>query len=292
MIKSMTGFGRGSATCEHSNFIVEIKSVNHRYFELNVRMPRALISLEDNIRKVLSEKIKRGKVDVFITQKSVEKENVEAALNENLVKSYLNCLKEIQGLTGVRDDISVMSLARLPEAITLKQNEEDLEEVWKELKASLDIAVEALVSMREEEGKKLSEDINSRCNLINEYVDNIQDRVPKMIDEYREKLRKRLNDLLQDTSIDENRFSMEVALLADKTAIDEELVRLNSHICQVKETLLINEPIGRKLDFIIQEMNREANTIASKVVDLNITNVILEIKSEIEKIREQVQNIE
>ncbi|MGL4730453.1 MAG: YicC/YloC family endoribonuclease [Clostridium sp.] len=292
MIKSMTGFGRGSVPDGHSNFIVEIKTVNHRYFELNVRMPRALISLEDNIRKILSKKIKRGKVDVFITQKTVEKDNVEAVLNEELVKSYMECLTKIGKSYEVRDDISIMSLARLPEAITLNQKEENLEEVWKQLETSLEIAIESLVSMRIEEGKKLKEDIEKRCDLIGGYVNNINNKVPSMLVEYRERLRKRLKELLDDTQIDENRFAMEVALLADKTAIDEEVVRLNSHICQVKETLKIDEPIGRKLDFIIQEMNRETNTIASKVIDLDITNLALEIKSEIEKIREQVQNIE
>lgn len=292
MIKSMTGFGRGSVPDGHSNFIVEIKTVNHRYFELNVRMPRALISLEDNIRKILSKKIKRGKVDVFITQKTVEKDNVEAVLNEELVKSYMECLTKIGKSYEVRDDISIMSLARLPEAVTLNQKEENLEEVWKQLETSLEIAIESLVSMRIEEGRKLKEDIEKRCDLIGSYVNNINNKVPSMLVEYRERLRKRLKELLDDTQIDENRFAMEVALLADKTAIDEEVVRLNSHICQVKETLKIDEPIGRKLDFIIQEMNRETNTIASKVIDLDITNLALEIKSEIEKIREQVQNIE
>ncbi|NEU03278.1 MULTISPECIES: YicC/YloC family endoribonuclease [Clostridium] len=292
MIKSMTGFGRGSVPNGHSNFIVEIKSVNHRYFELNVRMPRALISLEDGIRKILSEKIKRGKVDVFITQKTLEKENVEAVLNEELIKSYMNCLNKVQNMYDLRDDISTMSLVRLPEAITLEQKEENLEEVWKELQASLNIAMDSLLIMRLEEGEKLRQDIEKKCDLVLGYVNEIGERVPGTILEYREKLRKRLKELLEDTQIEENRFAMEVALLADKTAIDEEIVRLNSHICQVKETLKIEGPIGRKLDFIIQEMNRETNTIASKVTDLSITNLALEIKSEIEKIREQAQNIE
>lgn len=291
MTRSMTGFGRGSG--EHSNFIVEIKSVNHRYFELNIRMPRTLISLEDNIRKIVNEKIKRGKIDIFVTQNIQEKDNVEAVLNEELIKSYMSCLDKIKSIyQDVRDDISVMSLARLPESINLKPKEEDLDESWKQLEESLTLALQELVKMREVEGLKLKDDLQTRCDLIKNYVDKISERVPQVSIEYREKLDKKVKDLLSDSQIDESRLAMEVVLLADKTAIDEEIVRLNSHILQIKQTLALDEPIGRKLDFIVQEMNRETNTIASKVNDLEITNLALEVKSEIEKIREQVQNIE
>ncbi|WP_291568453.1 MULTISPECIES: YicC/YloC family endoribonuclease [unclassified Clostridium] len=292
MIKSMTGFGRGSGSDGHSNFIVEIKSVNHRYFELNVRMPRALISLEDNIRKVVSEKIKRGKIDIFITQNYHDKENVEAVLNEELVKSYMNCLKTIQSMYDLRDDISITNLARFPEVINLKQKEENLEEAWKELQVSLDEALNSLVHMRESEGIKLNQDINHRCDLIKKFTNMISKRVPMVSIEYRDKLTKKVKELLEESQLDENRIAMEVVLLADKTGIDEEIVRLNSHICQIVETLQLEEPVGRKLDFIVQEMNRESNTIASKVNDLDITNLAVDIKSEIEKIREQVQNVE
>lgn len=292
MIKSMTGFGRGSGTDGHSNFIVEIKSVNHRYFELNVRMPRALISLEDNIRKVVSEKIKRGKIDIFITQNHHDKENIEAVLNEELVKSYMDCLKTIQSMYDLRDDISVTNLARFPEVINLKQKEENLEEAWKELQVYLDEALDSLVHMREIEGIKLNQDISYRCDLIKKFTDTISERVPMVSIEYRDKLTKKVNELLEQSQLDESRIAMEVVLLADKTGIDEEIVRLNSHISQIKETLQLEEPVGRKLDFIVQEMNRESNTIASKVNDLDITNLAVNIKSEIEKIREQVQNVE
>lgn len=292
MIKSMTGFGRGTGEDSNSSYVIEIKTVNHRYFELNVRMPRTLISLEDNIRKIVNEKIKRGKVDIFVTQNGINKENVEAMVNENLSDSYMQCLKVLVNRYGLREDVSVSNLARFPEVITLRQKEEDLKLVWNSLLDPLNEALDTLLNMREIEGKKLLNDINSRCELIFSYIDIISKRVPEVSKEYREKLLKKVEELLGDNQIDENRILLEVVLQADKSCIDEELVRLKSHVNQVLQTLELDEPIGRKLDFIVQEMNREANTIASKVSDLELTNIALDIKSEIEKIREQVQNVE
>lgn len=292
MIKSMTGFGRGTSEQKDSNYVVEMKSVNHRYFEFNVRMPRALISLEDNIRKILNEKIKRGKVDVFITQNTFNRDDIEAVLNENLMDSYMKCLKTIAGKYELRDDISVTNLARFPEVVTLKQREEDVDAVWNILLNPINEAVDNLIRMREEEGQKLFKDINDKCELILQYVERISDRVPEVSKEYREKLTKKVKELIEESQFDENRIAMEVVLQADKTGVDEEIVRLKSHIHQMQQTLTLSEPIGRKLDFIVQEMNRETNTIASKVNDLELTNLALDIKSEIEKIREQVQNIE
>ncbi|MEG0772253.1 YicC/YloC family endoribonuclease [Clostridium sp.] len=292
MIKSMTGFGRSSSEQVDSNYVVEIKTVNHRYFELNVRMPRALISLEDNIRKILNEKIKRGKVDVFVTQNLFNRDNVEAVLNENLMDSYMSCLKVIVNKYSLRDDISVTNLARFPEVLTLKQKEDDVDEIWNILVNPLNEAVDNLVRMREEEGIKLFKDINEKCELILSHLEKISERVPQVSKEYREKLTKKVRELIEDSQFDENRIAMEVVLQADKTGVDEEIVRLKSHINQMQQTLKVQEPIGRKLDFIVQEMNRETNTIASKVNDLELTNLALDIKSEIEKIREQVQNIE
>lgn len=292
MIKSMTGFGRSSSEQVDSNYVVEIKTVNHRYFELNVRMPRALVSLEDNIRKILNEKIKRGKVDVFVTQNLFNRDNVEAVLNENLMDSYMNCLKVIVNKYSLRDDISVTNLARFPEVLTLKQKEDDVDEIWNILVKPLNEAVDNLIKMREEEGIKLFKDINEKCELILNHLEKISERVPQVSKEYREKLTKKVRELIEDSQFDENRIAMEVVLQADKTGVDEEIVRLKSHINQMQQTLKVQEPIGRKLDFIVQEMNRETNTIASKVNDLELTNLALDIKSEIEKIREQVQNIE
>ncbi|MDU1411637.1 MAG: YicC/YloC family endoribonuclease [Clostridium sp.] len=292
MIKSMTGFGRGTSEGEGSNYIIEIKTVNHRYFELNVKMPRALISLEDNIRKVINEKVKRGKVDVFITQNQLAKDNMEVIVNETLADSYVKALHGLRDKYNLRDDISASVLARFPEVFALKQEEEDLEKIWKDMELSLRIALDNLINMRTQEGEKLLCDITNRCGCISNSVDIISSRIPEVTEEYRCRLLKKVEEILSNREIDENRIAMEVVLQADKTCIDEETVRLKSHVDQVLKTLNLNEPIGRKLDFIVQEMNREANTIASKVNDLELTNIALDIKSEIEKIREQVQNIE
>jgi len=292
MVKSMTGFGRGTIEEQGKGYVIEIKSVNHRYLDVNIKMPRNLISLEENIRKTISQKLNRGKVDVFITQNSYATSNVAANFNAPLADSYFKTLNEIKNRYEVRDDISVSLIARFPDVITLNVQEDDLETIWNTLMIPLNDALELLIQMRIKEGLKLKEDILNRCNYIKELVDKVTIKSPQVVSEYKEKLQKRLKDLLEDTHIDENRIAMEVAVFADKSNIDEEIVRLNSHIIQMKDTLAADETIGRKLDFIVQEMNREANTIGSKANNLDITNIVLDIKNEIEKIREQVQNIE
>lgn len=292
MIRSMTGFGRGSSEKDGKNFTIEIKSVNHRYFETNIRMPRVLISFEDKIRKIIGEKVKRGKIDVFVTQGNYDKEEAYAHLNEKLAESYMNCFRVLKDKYDLEGGISVSQIARLPEVITLKQNEEDISETFDQIEKSLNEALEALLFMREREGEKLLEDVIGKCDLINKLVEKVQERAPFVVLEYKEKLTQRLNTLHKEIEFDDNRVSMEIAIFADKAGIDEEIVRLNSHIEQMKETLILDEPIGRKLDFIIQEMNRETNTIASKANDLEILNTVINMKSEIEKIREQIQNIE
>lgn len=292
MIKSMTGFGRGTSESEASSFIVEIKTVNHRYFELNARMPRTLISLEDGIRKYVNDKIKRGKVDIFITQNQGANEDMSVLVNESLAENYVEVLHNLRDKYDLRDDISATTLARFPEVLKLEQKEEDLEKTWKILLPAVEEAVHNLVSMRQQEGEKLLIDITKRCECISSNVDIINRRVPEVTEEYRARLLKKVEEILAEKSIDENRIAMEVVLQADKSCVDEEIVRLKSHVAQVIKTFKLGEPIGRKLDFIVQEMNREANTIASKVNDLELTNIALDIKSDIEKIREQVQNIE
>ena len=292
MAKSMTGFGRGTREEEGKSFAVEIKSVNHRYLDINVKMPRNLISLEERIRKTVSEKINRGKVDIFITQNTYLSSDVEANFNYVLGDSYIKCLQEVRDRYEIRDDISVSLIARFPDVITLNSKEEDLEKVWENLSIPLNDALNLLISMREKEGLKLKEDILNRCSYIKDQVDKISDKASVIAVEYKEKLEKRLKELIGDIKLDESRIAMEVAVFADKANIDEELVRLNSHIGQMRETLELNEPIGRKLDFIVQELNRETNTIASKANNLELVNIVLNIKNEIEKIREQVQNIE
>jgi uncharacterized protein (TIGR00255 family) len=292
MIRSMTGFGRGSCEKSGKSFTIEIKSVNHRYFETNIRMPRVLIAFEDKIRKIIGEKVKRGKLDVFVTQGNYDKEDVEAYLNEKLAESYMKCFRVLKDKYNLEDDITVSQIGRLPEVITLKQKEEDVSETFEQIEQSLNEALEALLFMREREGEKLLEDVIIKCDLINQLVLKIKEKAPSVFQEYKGKLVQRLNTLHKEVEFDENRVAMEVAIFADKAGIDEEIVRLDSHIQQMKETLILNEPIGRKLDFIIQEMNRETNTIASKANDLEILNTVINMKSEIEKIREQIQNIE
>lgn len=292
MLKSMTGFGRSSLEKDGYGYSIEIKSVNHRYLDLSIKMPRSLSQLEDRIRKMVSENISRGKIDIFINQNNYCRHDVEAKFNQALADSYINCLYKIKDSYNIRDDISVSLIARFPDIIAIEQKEENIETVWNIISEPLTKAIEMLIAMREKEGSKLYDDINSRCDNIFNNVLIIEQRAPIIVKEYREKLEARIKELIEDTKIDENRIALEVALMADKLNIDEEIVRLKSHIHQMKDTLNMQEPIGRKLDFIVQELNREANTISSKANDLELVNIVLSIKNEIEKIREQIQNIE
>lgn len=293
MVKSMTGFGRAiSEEGTSRSFTIEIKTVNHRYFDLNVRMPRTLVSLENKVRETINSKISRGKVDVFISQNSYDEQDREICFNEEISDNYFKCLEKIKGKYDIINDISISLIAKFPEVITMEKKEEDLEQVWESLRTPLIEALDGLVDMRKKEGEKLHEDILVKCNNIKQLVDEIEEKSPIVVKEYKLKLEGRLSELLESTVIDENRIATEVAIFADKASIDEEIVRLNSHVVQLKENLLKEEPVGRKLDFIVQEMNREANTIASKANDLEIINSVINIKNYIEKIREQVQNIE
>lgn len=293
MLKSMTGFGRAIYDNGKRNFTIELKSVNHRYLDLNVKLPRSLISLEDKIRKEIQQRLKRGKVDAFITQNVYNDDDYNVILNKNLADSYYNCLKKIKESYDVKDDISVSLISKFPDVISIEQKEENFDEIWSEISVPLKEALNKLLDMREKEGAKLKEDIENKCNIINKNVCFIEEKASCVVEEYRIKLNERIKELLgENKEIDESRISMEVAIFADKACIDEETVRLKSHIIQLKETLQKDEPIGRKLDFIVQEMNREANTIASKSNNIDIVHSVLDIKNDIEKIREQIQNIE
>lgn len=294
MIYSMTGFGRSSYEVEgKKSFNVEIKSINHRYLDINIRMPRMMNSIEERIRRLISDNISRGKIDMFITYNNYEKLGVSAKFNSTLGDSYIKCLKEIKNrYEDLRDDASVSLVARFPDVIYVEENEEDIEEIWEMLKKAILEAIEMLKGMRKTEGEKLGRDMAVKCENIIKEVDKIENKAHVHVMQYKTKLRDRLNELLDNVSIDENRLNMELAIYADKSSIDEEITRLRSHIEQLKYTLNSKEPVGRKLDFIVQEMNRETNTIASKSNDLEITNSALSIKNEIEKIREQIQNIE
>lgn len=292
MIKSMTGFGRGNADSPDRSFMVEMKTVNHRYCDLNIRMPKSFMPIEDKIRKFILEKINRGKIDVFITQINYENKTTKAVLDENLADSYVECLKKIKDRYNIKEELSAGLISKFPDVITIKQEDEDLDEIWKILKPALGKAVNMLLGMREKEGIKLKNNVTLKCDSILKYLKAISERSYTLVDEFRQKLDEKLKELLKGYDIDESRIAMEAAIFADKSCIDEEIVRLGSHVEQFRDTLELNEPVGRKLDFILQEMNREANTIASKSTNLKITEFVLNIKNEIEKIREQIQNIE
>ncbi|EHI98430.1 MULTISPECIES: YicC/YloC family endoribonuclease [unclassified Clostridium] len=293
MIKSMTSFGRAqSEEGKEVSFSVEMKSVNHRYLDINIRMPRTMLALEEKIRNIISKRLNRGKVDVFINYKNYGSNSGKVNLNMELAKEYYECLKRIQDELNSIDDISTTKIARLPDVITLEEKEEDLDKIFCEISPLIEGALNLMEEMRSREGEKLKTDILLKIQMIEKYVEEIEkvaDSIPK---NYKKKLEERLNELLSGVDIDETRIALEVAILSDKAAVDEEITRLRSHLSQVKSTLDLNEPIGRKLDFIIQEINREANTIASKSTDIDMTNKVIEIKNITEKIREQIQNIE
>ena len=293
MIRSMTSFGRSSSEEGQKRvFTVEMKSVNSRYLDVNIRMPKTLISLEEEIRKMISNSLNRGKVDVFINLKNYNDGSGIPKVDINLAQGYLECLKEIEEKLGVKNDISVMQIARFPEVITVVEEEDKIEEVWQELKPLINDSLDMMIGMREVEGNKLKEDILFKISAIEELVSKVEefaDTIPKA---FKVKLDERVKELLGNVDIDESRIAMEVCMLADKAIVDEEIIRLRSHINQVRETLNLKEPVGRKLDFIVQEMNRETNTIGSKSSDIQMTNIVIDIKNILEKIREQVQNIE
>lgn len=293
MIKSMTGFGRGEAEDAQRQFTVEIKSVNHRYNDIVVRMPKRLTYLEEKIKDLIKNEVKRGRVEVYISLENTGEGDTKISLNRSLVSQYYQCLQEIKASFEVKDDISVSALSKFPDVFILESREEDEDEIWQCLKGAVVKAIEMLMKMRQAEGEKLAEDIVGRCEYIGSIIKTIEKKSPEIVQDYKNKLRERITEMLEDTiQIDDSRLSMEVAIFADKSSITEEVVRLNSHIGQLKKSLEEHQPIGRKLDFLIQEMNREINTIGSKSSDLEIVNHVVDVKSELEKIREQVQNIE
>lgn len=294
MVKSMTGFGRAASEEGRDKvFSVEIKSVNHRYLDINTRMPKAMIPLEEKIRRKIKEYLNRGKVDLFINYKNYGKSDSIATLNLDFAKTYVGALKVLKNeFLDLKDDLSLSLVSRHPEVISIEEKEESLDEIWEEISNLLDISLKAMLEMREFEGDKLKEDIILKSNEIENLVSKIEEKSTVIVENYKLRLEDRLADILGKVEVDENRLAMEVAIFADKVAIDEEITRLKSHIKHLRETLELSEPIGRKLDFIMQEMNREANTIASKSTDLDITNNVIDIKNTLEKIREQVQNIE
>ncbi|MCI5795819.1 MAG: YicC family protein [Ruminococcus sp.] len=292
MIKSMTGYGKSEQTIDSLNVTVEIKSVNHRYFEFSARVPREYGFLEEKLKKYCNSLITRGKVECYVSVEDLEEREMEVNVNETLAAGYVKALKELSERFGLKDDISAVTLSRYPDVITLHKASEDEERIWNAVKTVAETAVSKFIEMRETEGSKLRGDILSRADYIIECVEFIESRSPETVREYNEKLKQRMKELLGDASVDEQRLLNEAAIYADKIAVDEETVRLRSHISQLREFMNSSEAIGRKLDFLVQEINREANTIGSKAQDVDIAKKVIAIKAEVEKIREQVQNIE
>ena len=292
MIKSMTGYGKSEQTIDSLNVTVEIKSVNHRYFEFSARVPREYGFLEEKLKKYCNSLITRGKVECYVSVEDLEEREMEVNVNKTLAAGYVEALKELSERFGLKDDISAVTLSRYPDVITLHKASEDEERIWNAVKTVAETAVSKFIEMRETEGSKLRGDILSRADYIIECVEFIEGRSPETVREYNEKLKQRMKELLGDASVDEQRLLNEAAIYADKIAVDEETVRLRSHISQLREFMNSNEAIGRKLDFLVQEINREANTIGSKAQDVDIAKKVIAIKAEVEKIREQVQNIE
>ncbi len=292
MIKSMTGFGRCEVSEAERKITVEMKSVNHRYLDVNIKMPKKLNYFEAAIRSELKKYIQRGKVDIFISYEDLTESDVCIKYNKEIAAEYMEYLRQMAEDFQLENDIQVSKLSRYPEVLTMEEQTVDEEEIWKVLGKAVQGAAEGFVETRIKEGENLREDLLSKLDGMLQHVDYITERSPQLIEGYKTKLRERVHELLEDAQIDENRLMMEITLFADKVCVDEELVRLRSHIEATKKALEDGGSIGRKLDFIAQEMNREANTILSKANDLETSNRAIELKTEIEKVREQIQNIE
>ena len=292
MIKSMTGFGRCEVQKDSRKFTVELKSVNHRYLDVNIRMPKKLNFFETAIRNLLKSYANRGKVDIFITYEDLSQAQVAVKYNAVLAGEYLKYLKQMEEEFGLENDIRVSTLSRYPEVFTMEEQSEDEEELWNGLKEALEGAFGQFVRTRQTEGENLKRDILAKLDRLSKLTAYIEERSPQIVSEYRAKLEEKMKELLADTQIEESRIAAEVILFADKICTDEEVVRLKSHISHMRNTLDEKDEIGRKLDFIAQEMNREANTILSKANDIEVSDYAISLKTEIEKIREQIQNIE
>ena len=292
MIRSMTGFGRGEVQKGERKITVEIKAVNHRYFDVNVKMPKSLMSFDAPVRTLLKEYIERGKVDVFITVQGQAQDNCAVIYNDKIARQYLESYQKMSEDLGLVNDIKLSVIGKSPEVLTLLQEEENEEELWSELEEAVRSACEKLVKVRSTEGENLKTDLLAKLEHMEKNVDLIEERAPRIVDAYRTKLEEKVKELVGDTTIDEQRLATEIVMFSDKICTDEERVRLRSHIHTMEDNLKKGGAVGRKLDFIAQEMNREANTILSKSNDLETSGIAIDLKTEIEKVREQIQNIE
>ncbi len=291
-MKSMTGYGKSKLEINGRSYSVEVKSVNYRYCDINIRLPRNISFYENDIKKLISSKISRGKLDVFIEYTNYTNEGKDVIINKDLAKLYIKELKELAIEEHLNDSIRITEITKMPDVLQLKNNESENDIILKELTQCVNEAISNFVDMRAVEGQKIKADIANRLNKIRNMVDEISKNTTGLIEEYVVKLRERIKEILKTDVVDEARLAQEIVIFADKSSVQEELTRLDSHIEQFEKLLEDENAIGKKLDFIIQEMNREANTIASKSVKLEITNLVIEIKTELEDIREQIQNIE
>ena len=292
MLNSMTGFGRCECSDERYKMTVEMKAVNHRYLDLNIKMPRKFSAFEASVRNTLKKYIQRGKVDVFVTCESFAEEGLNVRYNESVARAYMDIFRQMEETFGIPQEISTAALARMPEVITMEQADEDEETLEQLLTETVKGAAEKFVETRSQEGEQLRNDLLKKLDQMLQWVDEIEKRSPDVLREYKEKLEEKIREVLADREMDEARVLTEVTIFADKICVDEETVRLRSHILSMGETLRAGGAVGRRLDFIAQEMNREANTILSKSGDLQISDLAIHLKTEIEKVREQVQNIE
>ena len=298
MLRSMTGYGRAQKLLNGRDILVEIRSVNHRYYEYSSRIPRAYAYIDDKLKTLLKSGISRGKVEVSVTINNIESRDTEIAINKAVAEGYVNALRTLNAELGsdgkpwLEDDIKLSKLLKLPDVFCVQKTPDNEEEIWADVSAVATEALEKFVAMREDEGEKLKNDVLEKSDLILDMVAKVEKLSPVTVENYRSRLYQKLREVLEGKDIDEQRIVTEAAIFSEKVAVDEETVRLRSHISQLRSMLSSDDTIGRKLDFIVQEMNREVNTIGSKAQDLNITKIVVDAKAEIEKIREQIQNIE
>ena len=294
MVKSMTGYGRGEAAGEGLTVTVELRAVNNRYLDCTIKMPRTYLFAEDALKERIQARVGRGKLDVYVNVAHTAGDDMTVTVNEALAKAYIEALEKLRGLSekAVREDYDATDLARFPDVLTVEKKEEDPEQVKALLLEALEQALDGFGAMREREGERLAQDILDRCLTIEGLVGQVEERSPGIVADYRARLTAKLQEILGNTQIDESRILTEAAIYADKVAVDEETVRLRSHLSQLRGMLRADEPMGRKMDFLIQEVNRESNTIGSKCCDVSIAQVVVNLKAEVEKIREQVQNVE
>ncbi len=292
MLKSMTGYGRTQKILNGRDILVEIRSVNHRYYEYSSRVPRTYSYIDDKLKSLLKQKVSRGKIDVNVSINNIEGRDTEIAVNKGVAEGYVNALRSVAEELNLEDDIKLSKLIKLPDIFNVQKTPDDEEQVWNDVAEVAGEALDKFLEMREKEGEKLRTDVLEKTSLILEMVGKVEEISPQTTENYRKRLYQKISELLESKDIDNQRILTETAVFAEKIAVDEETVRLRSHISQLTDLLDTGDAIGRKLDFIVQEMNREVNTIGSKAQDLNITKLVVDMKAELEKIREQIQNIE